>query len=69
MSIRKYSVAIRGHRTSFSLEPEFFAEIKRLSAEQKTTVSDLIARIDSERTGNLSSALRLYVLNAVKKNV
>ena len=67
MSVRKYSVTIRGHSTSFSLEPEFFAEIKRLSAEQKTTVSDLIARIDSERTGNLSSALRLYVLNALKK--
>ena len=67
MSVAKYSVMISGHRTSVSLEPEFWKEIKKLAAKKNLSVSVLIAQIDKERDGNLSSALRVYVLNALKK--
>lgn len=66
MSIKKYSVMISGHRTSISLEPEFWEEIKRLAKEKNVSVPVLVAEIDDARNGGLSSALRLYVLNALK---
>lgn len=66
MSIKKYSVMISGHRTSISLEPEFWEEIKRLAKEKNVSVPALVAEIDDARNGGLSSALRLYVLNALK---
>lgn len=67
--MRKYSVMIAGHRTSVSLEPEFYAELRRLAADEKTSVSELITKIDAGRTGGLSSALRLYVLAALKREI
>ena len=62
--IRKHSATLHGHRTSFSLEDEFWDEVKRIAACRKISVASLIARIDDERSpeSNLSSALRLYVL-------
>ncbi len=68
-AVRKYSVMIAGHRTSVSLEPEFYAELRRLAADEKTSVSELITKIDADRTGGLSSALRLYVLAALKREI
>lgn len=65
MSIRKYSVMIAGHRTSVSLEPEFWEELKKLAARQNLTPAELITRIDADRKGSLSSELRLYVLRAL----
>lgn len=64
----KRSVTIRGHRTSFSLEKAFVSELERIAATRGTTMAALIAEIDASRTAdtNLSSALRLYVLEAVK---
>lgn len=62
MSIRKYSVMIAGHRTSVSLEPEFWEELKKQAARQNLTPAELITRIDANRKGSLSSELRLYVL-------
>lgn len=67
MSVKKYSVMIAGHRTSISLEPEFWEELKTLARQEKLTFSALIARIDERRDGNLSSALRLYVLRRLKQ--
>ena len=66
--VRKRSVAIRGHRTSFSLEDAFFAEIERIAAERALTVAQLVAEVDESRSRevNLSSALRLHVLNELK---
>lgn len=66
MSVKKYSVMISGHRTSISLEPEFWAEIKRLAREKNVSVPMLVAEVDNDRKGNLSSALRLYVLASLK---
>ncbi|EFL90783.1 ribbon-helix-helix domain-containing protein [Ahrensia sp. R2A130] len=68
MSVKR-SITIRGHRTSFSLEDEFWAELKALAATQGVSLSQLVAEIDTTRgtERNLSSALRLYVFNHLKK--
>ncbi|CAD7023556.1 aryl-sulfate sulfotransferase [Pseudorhizobium endolithicum] len=62
--IRKHSATLHGHRTSFSLEDEFWDELKRIAAQRQMSLAGLIARIDDERPpeSNLSSALRVYVL-------
>lgn len=67
MSVKKYSVMISGHRTSISLEPEFWEEIKRLAKEENISVAALVTDIDNSRNGNLSSALRLFVLKKLKQ--
>lgn len=65
---RKRSVTLHGHRTSFSLEDEFFHEIRHIAHERSLSVAALIAEIDDsrEREINLSSALRLFVLRELK---
>jgi len=64
--IVKRSVLIAGHRTSVSLEEAFWIEIQKAAHEENLSVSALIAKIDAERKGNLSSALRLFVLERLK---
>lgn len=66
--IRKYSVSIQGHRTSFSLEEEFFAELDRMANERGLPLAALVAEIDRARpkTSNLSSALRLAILADIR---
>lgn len=68
--VRKRSVTIRGHRTSFSLENEFFDYLEAIAAQTNQSVSALVGEIDTsrDRTTNLSSAIRLFVLNWVKSN-
>jgi predicted DNA-binding ribbon-helix-helix protein len=63
----KRSVRIANHQTSISLEPEFWDELKRYAARDKVSLNELVARVDAGRTGNLSSALRLYVLKQLKE--
>ena len=59
----KRSIVIAGHKTSVSLEDAFWKALKDIGAERDTTLSDLVATIDStRRRGNLSSAIRLFVL-------
>ncbi|WP_370320396.1 ribbon-helix-helix domain-containing protein [Oricola sp.] len=69
MPVRKRSVTIAGHRTSFSVEDEFFVLLKRAADEDSRSLASLIAEIDETRPrdSNLSSALRLYVLAAALK--
>lgn len=63
----KRSVSIAGHSTSISLEEPFWTELRRLAASRGETLAALIAEIDGQRgEANLSSALRLFVLEAVK---
>ena len=62
----KRSVRIAGHRTSVSLEPAFWNELKRLAAARGCSLNKLIEGVDAERKGNLSSALRLRVLQELK---
>jgi len=66
-SIGKYSVAIDGHRTSVSLEPEFWQALKKIAAKRQESLSDLVSEVDRTREGNLSSALRVFVLREFGK--
>ncbi len=60
----KRSIVIAGHKTSVSLEDAFWKGLKDIAGDRDITLSDLVALIDSERRhGNLSSAIRLYVLD------
>jgi predicted DNA-binding ribbon-helix-helix protein len=60
----KRSIVIAGHKTSVSLEDAFWKGLKDIAATQRATLSDLVAAIDGERQhGNLSSAIRLFVLD------
>lgn len=61
---RKHSLTLRGHRTSVSLEPEFWAAFRRLAAEEGRPINDLAAEIDAARGEDrgLASAIRVYVL-------
>ncbi len=61
-AIGKYSVAIDGHRTSVSLEPEFWRALKQIAAARRVTLGALVSEVDRTREGNLSSALRVFVL-------
>ena len=61
-AVRKRSVTIAGHRTSFSLEDAFWQELVGIAEHRGITLAELVVEIDSERDGNLSSALRLYIL-------
>ncbi|MEL6948274.1 MAG: ribbon-helix-helix domain-containing protein [Pseudomonadota bacterium] len=62
--LKKRSITIRGHRTSVTLEPEFWDAVEALAARRGQTLSAFITRadIDREEHENLSSALRLIVL-------
>lgn len=64
--MQKRSIRIAGHSTSISLEPEFWAEIKRAADEEKISLNALVARVDKTRSGNLSSALRIFVLRRLR---
>ena len=60
----KRSIVIGGHKTSVSLEDAFWRGLKEIAGGRDMTVSDLVATIDSDRRhGNLSSAIRLFVLD------
>jgi predicted DNA-binding ribbon-helix-helix protein len=67
--VRKYSVTLHGHRTSFSLEEEFFAGLKAIAEGRGLPLASLIAEIDDGRPAsyNLSSALRVFVLKTAQR--
>ena len=60
----KRSIVITGHKTSVSLEDAFWSGLKDIAASRNMTLSELVASIDTDRRqGNLSSAIRLFVLD------
>jgi predicted DNA-binding ribbon-helix-helix protein len=60
----KRSIVVGGHKTSVSLEDEFWAALREIALRDRATLSGLVCSIDSQRQhGNLSSAVRLFVLN------
>ena len=66
----KRSIVIAGHKTSVSLEDAFWKGLKEIALSRGVTLSDLVAVIDSERQlGNLSSAIRLFVLDHYKARI
>jgi predicted DNA-binding ribbon-helix-helix protein len=63
MSELKRSLTIAGHRTSLSLEPEFWDALKVAAAAENKSVAALAGEIDAGRAGrNLSSAIRVWIL-------
>lgn len=58
----KHSVLIAGHRTSVSLEPEFWREFVSICRDEGIALSKKVEEIDSKRMENLSSAIRLFIL-------
>jgi predicted DNA-binding ribbon-helix-helix protein len=69
--MRKRSVVIGGHATSISLEDEFWRELVSIAEARKLSLNALIAEIDHARgeRPNLSSALRLHVLKALRQKI
>lgn len=65
--VRKRSVVVAGHRTSVSLEEPFWVELTAIAAVRGQSVNGLIDEVDRTRDGNLSSALRLLVLEDLKR--
>ncbi|MGY8681205.1 ribbon-helix-helix domain-containing protein [Bradyrhizobium sp. UFLA05-153] len=63
----KRSIVVGGHKTSVSLEEAFWTALKEIARRRNMTLSDLVGEIDRNRQqGNLSSAIRLYVLDYFK---
>lgn len=72
MTLRRHSVRINGHRTSISIEDEFWQELSRMARTRGQSTAALIAEIDRARAevsapSNLSSELRLYVLRMLRE--
>ena len=66
--IVKRSIVIAGHKTSVSLEDAFWKALKDIAAGRDMTLSELVGAIDAERRhGNLSSAVRLFVLDYYRR--
>ena len=65
--MKKRALSIRVHRTSLSLEDGFWEELAAIAAERGQSVAALITEIDRTRTGGLSSAVRLFVLEALRQ--
>ena len=66
-SVAKRSVVLAGHKTSISLEDEFWKGLKEIAAGRGETLSHLITEINADRQdGNLSSAIRLFVLRVYR---
>jgi predicted DNA-binding ribbon-helix-helix protein len=66
--MHKRSIRIARHNTSISLEPEFWVELKRIASENACSLNQLVAKIDLGREGNLSRALRIFVLKDLKRH-
>jgi|SRR5215472_19208874 len=73
-AIPKRSVIVAGHRTSVSLEEPFWTRLKEIAHARSKSINDLVTEIDSMepaggRQGNLSSALRLFVLAELEQRL
>ena len=65
--VSKRSIVIAGHKTSVSLEDEFWNSLKEIASERGMTFAELVAAIDAKRQhANLSSAIRLFVLGVYR---
>ena len=65
--VSKRSIVIAGHKTSVSLEDEFWNTLKEIAGERGMTLAELVAAIDGNRQhANLSSAIRLFVLSVYR---
>jgi predicted DNA-binding ribbon-helix-helix protein len=66
----KRSIVIAGRKTSVSLEDDFWTALKEIASERHVTLTDMVSDIDrGRRQGNLSSAIRLFVLDRYRAHV
>lgn len=65
-ALEKHSVTISGHPTSITLEPAFWQALRDIAASKNMSVNALVSHVDDTRSGNLSSALRVYILDYYK---
>jgi predicted DNA-binding ribbon-helix-helix protein len=66
-SLVKHSVRVAGHATSVSLEAAFWQALCEIAARRRVSVNALLSAVDAERSGNLSSAIRLFVLDSYRR--
>lgn len=64
MALQKRTIRLAGHNTSVALEPEFWTALEGLAQRRGQTLPQLIAAVDSGRSGGLASALRVLVLRS-----
>lgn len=67
--MKKYSVIISGHRTSISMEPDFWQALHKIAQHRAIPFIRLIQEIDDHRTSGLSSAIRVFVLKELQKEI
>ena len=69
--LKKSIIIANRHQTSISIEPEFYEELTKIAALRKCSLNSLITEIDNNRdaNNNLSSAIRVYVLQYMKKQL
>ena len=67
--MKKHSFMIMGHATSLSLEDEFWEALRQIAIEKQCTMSTLVAQVDATRQGNLSGALRVFILQELQKQI
>lgn len=65
--LKKHSVVIAGHQTSVTLENIFWEALKASALQEGKSLKALITEIDTNRTTNLSSAIRVYILRKLQK--
>jgi predicted DNA-binding ribbon-helix-helix protein len=66
---RKRSVTVAGHRTSVTLEGAFWGSLKEIADKRGKSINTLIAELDQTQPENLSSALRVFILNHYKTKI
>jgi predicted DNA-binding ribbon-helix-helix protein len=64
--LRKRSVTIAGHATSVSLENAFWDRLKEIARARDVSLNQLISKIDKTRTGNLSGAIRVFIVQSIQ---
>lgn len=68
-TVKKRSVVVGGHRTSISLELAFWEALRGLAAQEGKTIAEMVSDIDAARTGNLSSAIRVWILERAREGL
>lgn len=67
--LTKRSVTLAGHKTSLSLEAAFWEELKATARRRGLSINAMVAEIDRSRKGNLSSAVRVYLLKELRNRL
>ena len=62
----KKSITLKKHRTSLSLETEFWEALNKISENEKSSIQSLISEIDINRKSSLASSIRVFILQYYK---